>query len=346
MNFRVKIFSSFISIVVMSSFCLLQSHSYALAEVATPELPTPVKSLKNFSVIGTVSEIASSYIKLEKANGSDGTKNGNYLVKYHSPMIENQSYESLNISNVSIGDRIIAQGGIDKENITSPMLAKRIIVFSREAVLDNLVKIDNASTTASSTDELNISTSTQNELSESTTATTSLVSSDNFDGHILKEEVMLSSATTSSLASTSPLKESMTTTTSFSDSDMSTSTESEEEESELINLVEDENSSSTSSKVDETVNPNDKNNGVNPVNEDPDPIDSGSPIVSTPARDDDSVIPPESLPEPEPESKPEIEPEPDLISPVLPVSEVPIVSEAPLVTDLIVSPNIDLTPVL
>ncbi len=109
---RIKIVYKVFSVVIILATFLLQSHSYALADVATP-VTAPPKILKNFSAIGYVSDIDGVLIKIDKANGSDGVKNTNYSFDFSIAKIENQYYESLNILNIDIGDKIIAQGGLD-----------------------------------------------------------------------------------------------------------------------------------------------------------------------------------------------------------------------------------------
>lgn len=341
MNYKIRAFSGFVSILVMSSFCLLQSHSYALAEVTTPELPIVVKALKNFSVIGVVREINSTNIIVEKANGSDGAKGMSYVVGYHSPIVENQLYENLSISDVSIGDRIIVQGGIDNSNnnLSGAIVAKRIIVFSNKIVSDIVLEMDTASSTASSTanstasstDKINTSTSTEDVSSENSTTTVVLKDGDRLVAPEEGDATYATASSSSELATTSDATE--TATTSL-DNNISTSTEGSIEDNIIESLEKTENPSSTTTtpNVDGNTNPNDKNKDTTPPKKDPDPVDSNSPIISTPIRED-NVVTPECLPEPEPE--PELNPVPD--SPTPEIISVPESS---------VLPTVDLTPLL
>lgn len=371
MSSKIRKFSSVVSTVVIFSFCLLQSHSYALAEVSTPESPFPIKLLKNFSVIGTVSEVNFSTIKVEEASGSDGTKNMNYVVGYHSPIVENQLYESLSISDVSVGDRVIAQGGIDKSNCDplcgSPvsMIAKRIIVFSSNVVPNDMLKIETASSTASSTDELNTSTSTEsvetftgknsstsdsdvllNSFDDSATttdntilefSTTTATSTDGDNLVVPKEEDQTIISPSTDISTTSA-----TVTTGIETATTSTISTSSDIGNDSLTPFEDDNSSSTTPIVEGAVSPNDKNRDTAPVSEDPDPIDSGSPIICTPVRDE-NVVSSESLPEPEPEQEPKPEPRPE--TSLIPSSS-QLISETPSALENVVLPAVDSTTTL
>lgn len=248
MSSRIKIVYKVFSVVIILATFLLQSHSYALADVETP-VTAPPKILKNFSAIGYVSDIDGVLIKIEKANGSDGVKNTNYSFDFSIAKIENQYYESLNILNIKIGDKIIAQGGLDGDYF----IAKRVIVFEsqKNIIEDNNVVPGGATSTstsisildsASSLASTSTSTSTLSPTSSSSTASvsTSTIISGNSDTKpsTTSEDVIevIASTSTSTINSTSTFI-STSTIESASSTVVASTTESISDESDDNNFI-------------------------------------------------------------------------------------------------------------
>jgi hypothetical protein len=86
--------------------------------------------IKNWSVLGVVSELSPSIISIIDAHSSDKTGNTSYELNLSTvKRIENSTYVPLQISDINIGDKIVAQGVV-KDNIIS---IRRIISFSTTA---------------------------------------------------------------------------------------------------------------------------------------------------------------------------------------------------------------------
>jgi hypothetical protein len=82
---------------------------------------------ENFSVLGTVSEITDDKITLVDAKGSDESDKTNYNLNINNlEKVETSSYEPLIITDIKVGDKIIAQGLTDGETF----FIKRIVSFS------------------------------------------------------------------------------------------------------------------------------------------------------------------------------------------------------------------------
>lgn len=100
-------------------------------------------AVENFSVLGVVSEISNETITVNNAKASDKTGNSTYVLDIaYLEKIETKTYEPLIISDLKVGDTIIAQGLTNRETF----FIKRIVSFGGGIELQNT---ENASTTES-----------------------------------------------------------------------------------------------------------------------------------------------------------------------------------------------------
>ena len=117
--------------------------------------------VKNFSAMGTVSEVASTTVSIENAKGSDDKNRTTYifdtsLVK----KIETKDHISLALTDISVGDKIVVQGTDTDGDIS----IRRIISFSATS---------SKSIIATTTDETLIATTTATSTATTTDATSS-----------------------------------------------------------------------------------------------------------------------------------------------------------------------------
>jgi hypothetical protein len=105
----------------------------------------------NFSILGTVSSISESTIKLTDARGSDDSGKSEYVINIdYLERVETRDYEPLIISDIKVGDIISGQGLTNG----SVFFIKRIISFSDAIIVEELPAEEVATTTATTTDEL------------------------------------------------------------------------------------------------------------------------------------------------------------------------------------------------
>jgi hypothetical protein len=114
---------------------------------------------ENFSSIGIVSEISESSISLTEARGSDKSGNTTYNLDITNlEKVETNAYTPLIITDIKIGDRIIAQGLTNGNKF----FIKRIVSFGGGIDLvtttDATSTVEVATSTASTTDETATST--------------------------------------------------------------------------------------------------------------------------------------------------------------------------------------------
>lgn len=115
----------------------------------------------NFSVMGTVSSVSDSNITVTEAKGSNESNSGSYDLNIkHVQKVETSDYVLLNISDIEVGDKIIAQGLTNG----SIFFIKRIVSFTSTAH-------DLVTATATTTESLASATSTED------TASTTIVQS-------------------------------------------------------------------------------------------------------------------------------------------------------------------------
>ena len=127
---------------------------------------SPKKDLiKNFSAMGTVSDIASSTVSIENAKGSDSTEKKSYTFDASNiKTIQTNHYIPLKLSDIQVGDNIIVQG-VDKDG---DILIRRIISYGTSTATGILTRTKDTPVEATST----VATSTA-----TTTATTTLATS-------------------------------------------------------------------------------------------------------------------------------------------------------------------------
>lgn len=155
------------------------------------------QATKNFSVIGTVSSISEETISLIEARGSDTKEEDLYNLNIqHLKTVETKDYAPLIISDVSVGDTIVAQGVTDN----SKFFITRIVVFSDIAFEQQIeLPLENAtSTSATSTDQ---TLETENATTTPDVATSTP-----------EEDIIEDNATSTIDATTTPIEETSTST--------------------------------------------------------------------------------------------------------------------------------------
>ncbi len=227
-SYLIKVSSVFLLVAVMLSWGISNAINNDIQSATS-----------NFSVSGTVSEVSNTYIVVADANGSLKSSDGSYNLNIdYLKRVETDKYVPLNISDIVVGDKIIAQG------VTNgyAFFIKRIVSFT--SIAHDVAKTDeNATTTATSTAVTADKASSTNASSTSATSTES--------GGDTK---VITPPAKSSVGDNSP---STSTSTPVSDSKDGTSTGSAGMGSSTIPVTPDsttgtstDNSSSTSSIVD------------------------------------------------------------------------------------------------
>lgn len=165
-SFKVEMIKMFSIIAIVTAIGFGISSANDLVEKQTlQQAPT-----KNFSAIGTVSEINPSSISIVDAKGSNDKSQTSYTFDT-SPVlkIETKTYVPLTLSDILVGDRIVVQG-LDQDGTIS---IRRIISFtatsSREIIPD--VATSTATTTVETSTTTDSSGSTVTEVSTTTDAT-------------------------------------------------------------------------------------------------------------------------------------------------------------------------------
>jgi hypothetical protein len=111
----------------------------------------------NFNVIGIVSEISDKQMTVKDAKGSNSPSDTTYNLNLdYLSKIETSTYIPLNLSDIKVGDKIIAQGLTSN----STFFIKRIISF--DSIATPVIPKDVATTTATTTtmDDIIIATTT------------------------------------------------------------------------------------------------------------------------------------------------------------------------------------------
>jgi len=148
----IKIFSVFLLIALVLS--------WGISNAVNNDIQS---ATSNFSVSGTVSEVSDAYIVVTGAVGSLKSSDGTYNLNIdYLKRVETDKYATLSISDVVVGDKIIAQGVTNGYSF----FIKRIVSFT--SIARNPVDEDNATTTA------DVATTT-----DTTTATITATTTDN-----------------------------------------------------------------------------------------------------------------------------------------------------------------------
>ena len=184
----------------------------------------PLKSqqeVKNFSAMGTVSDIATTTISINNAKGSDGSGKSSYTFDIDPlvlPTIKTKNDTDISFQDINIGDRIITQGVDDSGNIS----ILKIISLSTSTTKDIATSTDvvatttDAATTSTPTNASSTDTSTSSTSTDETSSSTVIDTLKNIVGNVVDAIIGTSTATDTSTTNNS-------TTTSASSTD-STST--------------------------------------------------------------------------------------------------------------------------
>jgi len=243
----------------------------------------------NFSVLGTVASVSDSDINITDAKSSNSqvVTEYNLNIKYLKE-VETSSYSTLAITDIKVGDRIIAQGLTNG----STFFIKRIISFN--SVADNATTTDaTATSTASTTESELASTST----STATTTTNADVTPSQdkttnpaTDATSTKADLTTGNGTSAEATSS----ESVATTTDSTSTDPAITTPSDDTSTTtptIIDKVSDAISGVINTVTDAVQNVIDKVTGGNPASA-PDTTAPPAPSASTPATPADSTAPP------------------------------------------------------
>lgn len=178
-SFQSELFRFFLAIFIASALIWGVSNADTVFE-ATPFGSTT----KNFSVVGTVSDIVPATLSLSDAHGTNDSGQRVYSLDISQvEKIESKEYVSLSLSDIVIGDKVIVQGIDEGGNIK----IKRIIVVVPRSteLLPEVVLATSTPQVASSTEGVQIT-------GDNSTSTTPLV-----ENGTLSPEVITDSATTS-----------------------------------------------------------------------------------------------------------------------------------------------------
>jgi len=176
-SFKVEMIKMFSIIAIVS----VLGWGISNADNLNPFLDNGIETAtENFSALGIVSKITESKISLIDARGSDKSGNTTYSLDISNlEKVETNSYTPLIITDIKVGDKIIAQGLTNG----STFFIKRIVSFSSAIQITEVATttasttIDTASTTtdtASSTTE--VSTTTEDTITTEQSTTTPEVS--------------------------------------------------------------------------------------------------------------------------------------------------------------------------
>lgn len=169
-SFKVEMIKMLSIITVVSILGWGISHADNLNPFSDTGIET---ATQNFSALGNVSEITESSITLIDAKGSDKSGNTTYTLNIsHLEKVETSAYTPLIITDIKVGDKIIAQGLTDG----TTFFIKRIVSFSSDVKPLEVATttVDVATSTASTTTD---TASTTTDTASSTNETSSNESS-------------------------------------------------------------------------------------------------------------------------------------------------------------------------
>jgi hypothetical protein len=181
---------------------------------------------KNFSASGIVFNIDEANLYIDQALGSDDSERKVYTFNLSdNPKIETDKYESVNVSDMQIGSKVVVQGKINGGNIT----VKRIIYFGSIIPKETptISTLDIASTTASST-PTNLPGQAQQTFVEQ-----------NSDGHLPGQEATNTSTTTDVIANANTTTSTPTLTIQEETTSSSTNSATTTEGSTIIETISD-----------------------------------------------------------------------------------------------------------
>jgi len=176
--------------------------------ISKADITIPTSSVQSFSAFGTVSDMSPEVISIENARSSEKAGAVSYTFKLIDvKKIENRIHVALLMSDIHVGDKIVAMGMSNDGAVT----INRIISFSSTATTSDVVAIPlTASTTATSTLEIATSTASTTSVVATSTAT-STQSGSSVDISTTTASTTLEIAT--STASTTPVVATSTATT-------------------------------------------------------------------------------------------------------------------------------------
>lgn len=183
----------------------------------------------NFSVMGTVSEVSDKYLKLTDAKGSNNSGvtsydlNISYLEK-----IETSKKDSIVLSDIKAGDRIIAQGLTNG----STFFIKRIISFSSVAIEQEK---QNATSTEVVADTATTTNAVATDFSSSTNSVTSGGTSENPAENDKSQDNKVADVPTGDSSSTTT--DEVSTTTSTTTGEASTTTDDSATTTSVVETV-------------------------------------------------------------------------------------------------------------
>ena len=208
---------------LLSVLVIICALGWGISSIAEDDIAS---AHNNFSVVGIISDISDENISVEQAQGSDRSNKTSYTLNIKNlEKIETNKYQVLNLSDIKVGDKIIAQGLTNG----STFFIKRIISFADVVVKDDVFV-----------------TTTENIVSTSSDSNFQSGASDN---------VMASTSDNNGDISTSIIDQATSTTTPTSTDTVDTSTSSVSTSTEVVdvNATSTETSTTTDSIVDKVV---------------------------------------------------------------------------------------------
>ncbi len=157
------------SIKIILTIFVVYVFSWTISSIATDDISS---AHNNFSVVGIVSGIDGEVININNAKGSDKTGADSYQLNIKNiEKIETNKYQTLSLSDIKVGDKIIAQG---LTNGTT-FFIKRLISFADVKVVENAISTSTEdvsfSDISSSTTDIPVSTIDENTASISNPST-------------------------------------------------------------------------------------------------------------------------------------------------------------------------------
>ncbi len=183
--------------------------------ISKADITIPTSSVQSFSAFGTVSDMSPEVISIENARSSEKAGAVSYTFKLTDvKKIENRIHVALLMSDIHVGDKIVAMGMSNDGAVT----INRIISFSSTATTSDVVAIPlTASTTATSTLENATSTASTTSVVATSTATSTASSTQSGDSvNISTTTASTTLEIASSTASTTPVVATSTATTTDS----------------------------------------------------------------------------------------------------------------------------------
>lgn len=168
-SFKVEMIKMLSVIVIVTAI----GFGISNADDLNPFLENGIESAtENFSVLGIVSEITDNKISLIEARGSDKSGNDSYTLDITNlEKVETNSYSPLIITDIKLGDKIIAQGLTNGNKF----FIRRIVSFGEGVTLPPVETATTTEDIATTTDEVATTTIDTPTTTEEATTTPGII---------------------------------------------------------------------------------------------------------------------------------------------------------------------------